>query len=81
MIRISKEEFQSLMVAARRRVRAMDAIDARNGDAAPSEAGLREHLATAADAVRAGLVTQSFETVAEGLVMLDAAVNRLRRAA
>lgn len=72
------EAFAAVMAQARKRLAKMDAIDRSAGAAAPHETPPAVHLGAAMQAVSAGIQTQDWPTVAEGLGLLEQLLARLR---
>lgn len=71
-------DYERLLTEARKTNAERDASDRASGFAAPSDAGLLVLLDTAAAAIKAGITTDDFETVAEGQAMLLGVIDSLR---
>ena len=70
--------YEKLLIEARKTNTERDASDRVSGFAAPGDASVLVLLDTAAAAIRAGITTDDFETVAEGQAMLLGAIQALR---
>jgi hypothetical protein len=72
------ENYRRLIQAARRTNAERDAQDREVGSAAPEDCSLDLHLWTAVSAITAGIQTEDWSCVAEGLAMLQDAELRVR---
>lgn len=63
--------YQQLIEKARRANKQRDQLDRRNGFAAPNDGPIGMLFATAFAAIEAGITTEDWSAIAEGLVMLQ----------
>ena len=71
MSRLTDDEYENLMAAARARNARMTQTEHANGFAAPEDGPPRETIRTIATASRAAILTQDWGTAAEALVLLE----------
>lgn len=75
----SRQRFANVIDESRRRVAAMDDVDAKSGSATPLQCGQDEVIATAMAAIEAGIGGESWDCVADAYVMLEQLLEVIRR--
>ena len=72
-------DFEKLVEKAKKTNAKRDADDRKFGFAPPKECPIDVHISTALEAVKAGIITQDWGTVAEGWAILEEVLERIPR--
>lgn len=73
----AENRLNTYMTEARKHIAGMRQMERENGWASPEDSDPVMEMRTAKEAFKAGIATESWSSVAEGLVMLENALGRL----